>query len=933
MTGLLPDFVALDVETTGLEENAAIIEIGLAFFHNGKVVDTWQTLIKPPVSIPLNITLLTGIDNDMVADAPAWDDVAPLFLDKIQGKMLAAHNHAFDREKIEYHLKEKLPNAWIDSHDLAKLFLPDLTSYKLTALAAHLEIANNDHHRALNDAVVCGLVAKAISERAARLDPFTLDEMADVLKREETLFTGPNAALEGIIRNLSTHSAQHTAEMFFADPAPETEPFTGQPLLSFHEAEQFFFDDGLLSQHKTDFEYRHPQVELLAHIKEAFEKKMHGIFEAGTGTGKTFAYLVPSLLWAFETDDRVIVSTNTINLQEQIFKQDLPFLSRALGYPFSATIMKGRSNYLCKRRFEQQCQNSEKASWNEKLFLAGLLNWQQRDDSGDREHLNLNKLEMQFWQNVCCTADTCVNNRCKYFRECFFFRNRRQCENSRLIIVNHSLLLQDMRLDGGLLPEHHKVVIDEAHHLESEAIRQFTDTVDMEMIRKRIAGIIRSKGLLQRLEQQALGCPDLVLDLADIQALIHRLQEDGEQLSDTIQAIVKEATEIPELANTGELRLTAKLREQAWWLTLKQRLDQFNDAFAHYHGVLSRLLHRVEMAAELEDVVRELSFSRDFLSEQQVWLARFSSGIDSQLVYWANSQKAGWGQNLLLYTAYIDIMPILQEKLFDRRDSVILTSATLAVSKDLSFTAENFLMEEGSYLSYITPSPFDYQTQSCIAVPTDHPDYSKVSDMTFTKNIINDLKELIPAVQGDMLVLFTSYAMLNRVYFALKSDPALAEYTILGHGQDGSRTSIIETMQDQTKTVVLGANSFWEGVDVKGSHLRTVVITKLPFAPPTMPIESAKSELLQAQGKNAFAHNSLPNAILRFRQGCGRLIRSGSDWGSVVILDNRVLTKNYGKQFINSLPVQPLIKDDMTGICQRLSNWTETRRAATPPDA
>ena len=220
--------------------------------------------------------------------------------------------------------------------------------------------------------------------------------------------------------------------------------------------------------------------------------------------------------------------------------------------------------------------------------------------------------------------------------------------------------------------------------------------------------------------------------------------------------------------------------------------------------------------------------------------------------------------------------------------------------------------------------------QSLIAIPNDHKDYSKTSDFEYTRTVVNDLKQLIPAVDGDMLVLFTSYAMLNKVQQALKEDQRLSDYRLRGlgahlvtlaHGQDGSRTSLLEALQDGGKTVLLGANSFWEGVDVKGASLRTVVITKLPFTPPTMPVESARNDLLKSQGKNAFAANSLPQAVLRFRQGCGRLIRSASDRGCIIILDNRVLTKSYGRTFLNSLPEQPVWTDSVANLARKLKDW------------
>lgn len=272
-------------------------------------------------------------------------------------------------------------------------------------------------------------------------------------------------------------------------------------------------------------------------------------------------------------------------------------------------------------------------------------------------------------------------------------------------------------------------------------------------------------------------------------------------------------------------------------------------------------------------------------------------------------------------------MPLLKEKLFDAKDTVVLTSATLAIRNDLNYTAESFLLKPEEYRSYITPSPFDYKKQSVIAIPVDNPDYSQTNEYAYADMVIRNLEKIIPSVTGGVLVLFTSYAMLNKVYFALKRNPDLSEYNILAHGQDGSRSSILHNLSNAEKTIVLGASSFWEGIDVKGSGLTTVVIVKLPFSPPTKPIDSAKLELLQASGKNGFMNYSLPQAILKFRQGCGRLIRTASDWGAVIILDNRVLTKSYGQDFLRSLPRQNILREDMDSICDKLGRWMQKKSA------
>lgn len=914
------NFVALDVETTGLNDDAEIIEVGLVRIEDGKIAETWQTLVKPKKKIPKDIAIMTGISNDMVKDAPTWQEIEEGFLAFVDGQLLLAHNYPFDKGRVEFQLGRKLSNNWLDSHDMAKLFLPTLSSYKLSAIATHLHIPDTDHHRALNDAIVCAQLFLKLLEVAASQDPFALHEMAITYSgQQETLFASDSHSLGDLLFRLaeSATAASQTTPLTFYEEAPLE---TTAPHLRFENAESFFAHNGILAAHKPDFQYRAQQVEMLSCIKQAFEEKKHALIEAGTGTGKSFAYLVPALLWSLEHDERVVIATGTINLQEQLYHIDLPFLKKALGYPFATAIAKGRSNYLCLRRFSEYCRQASGTSERECIFATSLVLWRSLDASGDREHLNLNKAENQYWQNIASAPDTCLGRRCPFYNECCYFNSKRQCEQARVIVTNHSLLFQDLKI-GSLLPEYDRVIIDEAHHLEDEATHQFTDTIDLELIQKLLNNFIRTGGFLARVNIAVGKAETLADNSTEIGERGTRAMADCQDAVQSVKATITFANEIPELTNIGDLRITDKIRNSGWWQTLEESLRKSHRMLTTAVVSINRLLTSLGEDENIESLLREMTHARDRLAEQRDWLERFIAGIDDDFVYWAKTYKNFSYANLLLNAAYIDIMPLVHERLFEAKSTVVLTSATLAVNKDLRFAADRFLLTPDEYLSSINDSPFDYEHQSLIAIPNDHKDYSKISDLEYTRNVIADLKKLIPAVDGDMLVLFTSYAMLNRVQQALKDDRSLDGYRILAHGQDGSRSSLLEALQDGEKTVLLGANSFWEGVDVKGASLRTVVITKLPFTPPTMPVESARNDLLKSQGKNAFTSSSLPQAVLRFRQGCGRLIRSNTDRGCIIILDNRILTKSYGRTFLDSLPKQPVWIDTADSLAAKLRDW------------
>lgn len=911
-------FVCLDTETTGLDESAEIIEIGMVKIIDGVVADRYSQLIRPYLPIPEEITQITGIDNEMVENQPHWNDVEAAILEFIGDFTLVAHNVSFDRGMVERHVGRILPNQWLDTHDVAKIFMPDLTSYKLISIAGALQIEESTFHRAVNDAEVTAQVLLALTEKACGLDPFTVQKII-------TVFDGESNGLVTWLQAVQSHIVAHASigKTYLAKESQKS--YGKKPLLSFAEASTFFENGGLLAQASDNFEHRPQQIKMQKIISNAFLNENHGIIEAGTGTGKSFAYLLPALLWAYENQCRVLVSTNTIALQEQLYHKDIPFLKDCLNYDFPVALSKGRSNYLCMRRFEQYQRQANTVMWSEKIFIAQLIYWLTITEHGDKETLNLNKLENQFWTSVASQSETCLGNQCSMARNCFYMNNRKACENSMLIITNHALLLQNIKLDNQILPSHEHIIIDEAHNLEDEATRQFTDTVDLELLRKTSNHLLRSNSVVSRIINKVKEFHESSDAYGELLLAQRNLTDDIAVLEGHIKSAIDYVFTVPQLAHNNEWRITAKERKANWWQGFYTQLHHVKELAMTIHNRLSHIRNRIDIFEDLDLLAKELVFNQSFFAEQYKYIETFIEEKRKNDIYWIAYSKSSWGANLSLCVAPIDVMPLLKERLFENNNSVILTSATLAIADDLKYTAQLYLLQEEEYVSYITPSPFDYAKQSCIAIPTDIVDYSQVSEETYSRMLIESLERIIQSVTGGVLILFTSYAMLNKTYFALKHNPNLSDYNILAHGQDGNRTSILQSLNKSDNTIVLGANSFWEGVDIKGTGLTTLIITKLPFQPPTKPITSAKMEYITAQGKNSFAAYSLPQAVLKFRQGCGRLIRSVDDWGTIIILDKRVLTKNYGKDFINSLPKQPIIRKPLAEVCEKLNLWMQKK--------
>jgi len=913
-------FVAIDLETTGIDENAEIIEIGMVKVKNGEIVDKYEKLLKPANLIPEEITLLTGITNEMVSNKPIWSEIETEILDFLGENLLIAHNVPFDKGFIQRNLGYKLNNLWLDTYDLAKITSPTLSSYKLRYLAQILKIESYIYHRAVYDAETCAKLLINLLGLLKEISPFTLEKIIKI-------FPENNQGLNLILRFVQKHIVANYCfdRNFINKEKKKKEKIEEHKLncLVFSQGEKFLEPGGLLSLNNSNYQHRPQQINMLKTICKAFQNDNHAILEAGTGIGKSLAYLVPALLWSIEKECKVVVATNTIALQEQLFKKDIPLLEECFDCNFSVALNKGRSNYLCLRRFEMLKYQGQKLSWPERIFLAQICHWLESTVMGDKEELNLNSIENQMWYQVSSQTETCLGNKCSFYNDCFYINNRRQAEKSKLIITNHALLLQDVKNDNKILPKYEYVIIDEAHNLEDEATKQFSTMIDVEQIKK--MGIQLAKGktssVFNRLKSLVKQSLDFIDDAEDIISFTGNIKEEINSIENEVSKIIKYVYFQKDLCSLGEIRITEKERESLWWNKLEILLKDLQASVSSLNNKLVGLINKIDILEGFEEITKELTYFQNWYVKLKDDLNNFSVGKSVDLVYWFETSNSLKYKNVIFFMAPINVGELLKEYLFNTKKSVILTSATLAVNNKLQYTAQIYGLEEKDYLTLIVDSPFDYQQQSLICVPSDLPDPSRATEDEYTQAIIESIKKLIPSITGGILILFTSYRMLNSVYYGLKKEKTLFDREILAHGKDGSRTNLIETLKNKPNSIVLGTNSFWEGIDVSGISLTAVIIVKLPFVPPNRPIIAARREIIEQQGESSFYKYNLPQAILKFRQGYGRLIRSNKDWGAVIVLDNRIVTKKYGNQFLKSLPLQPIVKGSLEEICQILLNW------------
>ena len=663
-------------------------------------------------------------------------------------------------------------------------------------------------------------------------------------------------------------------------------------------------------------------------VGEAFNGDRLAVIEAGTGTGKSLAYLVPALLWSLANEERVVVSTNTINLQEQLIRKDLPLLQRATGLEFRAVLVKGRGNYLCRRRLAAAHREPELFESEHQGELDALVDWAAKSSDGSREELTFVPREA-VWEEVRCEADQCARVRCADYAACFFHRARRVAAQADLLVVNHALLLSDLALRqqtdnytaAAVLPPFDRVILDEAHHLEDVATSFFSAQVTR-FAYARVLGKLRhprkpDKGLLPRfLAQLAQHLPDS----ADV--LYRELHGRVEQLLAERQALFERALGDLEAIGTrlaaesphregDELRqrVTPAFAARPIWAETVARVRELATLTGALGQTGQALLKTCEglpekVAERLASVLTDLSGAFLRLAGIAGDLEFFAAAEPGHCV-WLEVVPARGGRGgapvTRLCAAPLEVAASLQQALYDRFRTVVLTSATLAVGDSFAYLEQRVGLDRcpsGRRSALRLASPFDFARQALLAVPVDIPEPGRPG---YPEMIRDFAERAVVAADGRSFVLFTAYSLLRRVYGELAPVLAARGYRCLHQGEE-NRHRLLKTFTADPTSVLFATDSFWEGVDVPGRALEQVIITRLPFKVPTEPILEARAEAIEARGGDPFMEYTVPQAVIRFKQGFGRLIRHRDDRGVVLILDARVVKKGYGRIFLRSLP-------------------------------
>ncbi len=922
---LIPEkFVSFDLETTGLDPNREdIIEIAAVVFVGGNAVDAFDSLVLTDKEISPYIASLTGITTaEMRSGGRPLKEVVSQFLEFIGESPIVAHNAKFDvtflNNKLKLLKKDLLKNTVYDSLMLSRLGLPGLDSYKLEALGDRFSLHEGKSHRAGADALLCGKVfikalsgVHALPEKKRRL-------IGKLLAAQES-------PVAGLLKPL--------LPTVVSEDKPKEPP---QPLLPLSESkelsaipktaiDELFATNGKIAKSMEEYEAREGQIEMAQLVRRALNDRELLVVEAGTGTGKSLAYLAAALLYSVKNCARVIISTRTKTLQDQIYKKEVPFLRNITGLDFRATLLKGRSNYLCVRKWKEVVNASALFLRNaEADVLLPLVPWIEETGSGDISECTVfNERENRIlWARIASDSETCRGSRCYSFNECFVMRKRREALASNLVFINHSLFFTDLRGDRAILGDYSRIVFDEAHALEEVGRKHLGEEVSHVMFSTVIQKLYKKDG-------EGVGGRGILRYLAVLLAKSNR--ESLSTLAPLTDDLCMQAGEM-ELRSVyffrklgGALKKTKKSDKLRYKESLFTVIGMPRESMGldGYLSALKTLRQAISDAVETEEEIKEalqdfaaMVRELDSLNSLLRWILE---GEGEGMVFWAEGHTNPL--NIKLVAVPLEIREKLADSFLPKITTAVFTSATLAIKESLDYFKRRVGLdgtEKFRVAESVIPSHYNYNSQLLLALNRgiELPDTA-----LYSLSIADILVSIALTMKKRTLVLFTSKEMLRQTYEKALSGCENAGVRLFAQDINGNTWHLLEEMRKNPGAILLGTDTFWEGVDLPGDYLELLIIARLPFGVPTDPIVEARSEAAEAANENSFTTFYLPEAVIKFRQGVGRLIRRHDDRGAALILDRRIWEKPYGKVFLGSINGKTNSYADASQMISGVSDW------------
>jgi predicted DnaQ family exonuclease/DinG family helicase len=931
------DFVALDIETTGFDfVDEEIIEIGAVKYLKGKETDRYSVFIKPHKPVPQFIKQLTHITDKQLAGGMQLNEAINGLKAFAGDHILLCHNAAFDvgfiNAKCDQLKIAPLLNRILDTLELSRIYLPFIPNHQLGTVAEYFSIDLSNAHRAIFDAQATGEILLNLIDFIDEYIPLKLNyRISEVAARGEY-----TSMLADFVKTLVEHQKKHA----LLRKAHNKINFHNRNYIEHnpqiamgYDIPGIFDEGGVLAQKFENYELRSGQMQMAQAIREIYDRNEFLLVEAGTGVGKSLAYLIPSIMFTNENETKVVISTNTKNLQEQLFYKDLPLVRDCLNMPFRATLLKGRRNYLCERRWAESQLDMERmfSPWEAQHYI-NLLVWREFTKTGDvSENTSFNpRTASSVWKKLAADRHMCRGKRCSHAKHCFLMDVRQKAENSNLIIINHHLLLADMQSENAALGEYDFLVVDEAHNLPHLAPAELGISLSYADFSTYFQQLFSARGKYQSgiLATLKAAANKSSFDPTQKEQLLLAIEQAAELIKSNKETFTRFFTEVGTVVKDKGSYGKLRIRRSEDMPFISHYLAEVMKFWDTLGSALLRVSHRLEAINSMLFVDHDIHTDsiQNALKQHNDFFQSFEILYNPDLkdfAFWLSvvqSQDAAYPAGVLEY-APLNVDELLHRDLYEKKKSVVFTSATLAIRGVFKYFRTRMglnLLEDGFVQELVVDSPFDYHTQTGVVVAGFLP---QPNDRFFNAQATDIIKRAIQVSKTGTMTLFTSYKDLNATYEALSDAFYAAGIKLMAQGKGMGRSAMLKEFKKHKDSVLFGTNSFWEGIDVQGESLSLLILYKIPFMVPSEPIVEAFMERLQAEGKDSFMHYMLPNAILKYRQGFGRLIRHKSDRGIVLVLDNRLVTKHYGRYFLDTIPSRTTVASSPMEIYDILGQW------------
>jgi ATP-dependent DNA helicase DinG len=935
---MINKFVVVDLETTGNnpKKGDKIIQFAAVVIEDGKITESFSSLVNPQRPIPAFIEELTGLEDNMVKDAPLFTEIAPKVNELLEGAYFVAHNVLFDLSFLQEELIqagfEGFYGSVLDTVEMARIIFPTADGYKLSDLAVREDLQHDRPHQADSDAQVTAELFLILVNRLSQLPELTLRQLSQL---SGGLKSDLQQLIDEIILELDQTSVSWQESLEICNHTFALKKPLSISMLTnrqYQEDDQYPASEDekvvMVKKAFTNFEKRIGQFQMMDGVYRSFHSGKYTLIEAGTGVGKSLGYLLPVAYFSKQKKQPIVVSTHTIQLQEQIIYKEIPLLAKILPFEIKCVLLKGRNHYISLEKFALSLLE-ENDNYDTTLTKMQILVWLTETNTGDRDELNLSSGGNIFWNKI--KNEQTIFSMNKIWQEKdFYLRAQSEAQNADIIITNHSLLLSNLSSETSILPNFDYAVIDEGHHFEKVASQYFGRSLDY---------------LTTRLLLSQFGQYEQRMLFYELEMILDSLKTAREEVLETgkINQLAADLSyEMDEFFKLTALYAKTNSAE-------RRGINRAKVRFTHNDGGKERnaLVHSAErFAFLLKDLQTAITHRLELIKKSNGALTSKQKGKLEEIISFRNeleelrltvqdcfikkSDDVKWieidfrsQQNVTTFYAQpAFVSASLKERFFNIKRGVVLTSATLTVNHSFDYVINEIGLVKDNTLTMVIPSPFDYKNQVQLLIPDDLPEVNATSLEDYVIAITEHIITIAEATKGRMLILFTAHDMLKKTYELIKESGFLNDFAMIAQGiTSGSRSRLTRNFQRYDKAILLGTSSFWEGVDIPGEDLSCLVIVRLPFSPPDEPLTEAKCQVIKQRGGNAFTEYSLPEAILRFKQGFGRLIRTEKDRGIMLVFDKRITTTKYGKAFLKSIPDVPMKKGNIDELVEIIYKW------------